>query len=249
MRASALSPLLHGLADTARAATGLAFPALCLGCDHRLPAADAAPSAPPDVPLCPACLRRLPRAETADVAARLDALPVGNVFSHATALWVFDDGGAVQRLQHQLKYGDRPTLGVALGRLLGQAVAEASGGGRYDAVVPVPLARVRRLERGYNQSAALGEGVAAVLPGAPPVAEPLLVRTRRTRSQTTLSRSRRWANVDGAFEVPDPAAVQGRRLLLVDDVLTTGATVAAAARPLVDAGAAVDLATFALAAV
>jgi ComF family protein len=238
------SPRRAAVADAARALAGLAFPALCLGCDRRLP-----PSAAADeVPLCPACLRRLPRAAAADVTARLDALPGGNAFAHATALWVFDDGGAVQRLQHRLKYGERPGLGAPLGRLLGQAVA-AETGGAYDAVVPVPLARVRRLERGYNQSAALAEGVAAALPGPPPVAEDLLVRTRRTRSQTSLSRGRRWANVDGAFAAPDPAALAGRRLLLVDDVLTTGATLTAAARPLLDAGAAVDLAVFALAAV
>jgi ComF family protein len=236
------------IAATARAVTDLAFPALCLACDRRLPA-EPAPTQAGSVPLCPACLRRLPRAEAAEVGARLAALPTGNVFAAATALWVFDEGGAVQRLQHTLKYRDRPTLGVALGRLLGQAVVEATGPVRYDAVVPVPLARVRRLERGYNQSAALAAGASEVLAGSPPVAEHVLVRARRTRSQTALSRARRWANVEGAFTTPNPDALRGRRLLLVDDVLTTGATVTAAAQPLVAAGATVDLAALALAAV
>ena len=242
MRTAAPSALLRGLTGTARAVAGLAFPALCLACDRRLPTDEG-------VPLCPACLRRLPRAEAAEVEARLDALPTGNVFGRAAALWVFDDGGAVQRLQHALKYRDRPALGRKVGALLGRAVQAAHVARRYDAVVPVPLARVRHLERGYNQAAALAGGAAAVLDGAPPVAEGLLVRARRTRSQTRLSRARRWANVDGAFATPDAPAVRGLRLLLVDDVLTTGATVTAAARPLLVAGAAVDLATFALAAV
>ena len=233
---------LSGLAAAARAVADLAFPALCLACDRRLP-----PSG--DVPLCPSCLRRLPRAEPGLVAARLDALPTGNRFGQATALWVYDDGGAVQRLQHTLKYHDRPALGLALGRLLGRAVAESFGRPRYEAVVPVPLARVRRLERGYNQSACLAQGLAESLDGRPPGREDVLVRARRTRSQTALSRARRWTNVAGAFVVPDPDAVRGRHLLLVDDVLTTGATVTAAAEPLLDAGATVDLAALALAAV
>ncbi|MDX1420110.1 MAG: phosphoribosyltransferase family protein [Rubricoccaceae bacterium] len=234
---------LRGLTGAARAVAGLAFPTLCLGCDRRVP-----PGAE-SVPLCPACHRRLPRAEAPDVRARLAALPTGDVFERAAALWVYDSGGAVQRLQHTLKYRDRPTLGLALGRLLAGAVQEAFGAVRYDAVVPIPLARVRRLERGYNQSETLAEGLAAVWPDEPPVAPGLLVRTRPTRSQTTLSRARRWDNVDGAFATPDPGAVRGRHLLVVDDVLTTGATLTAAAQPLLDAGATVDLATFALAAI
>jgi ComF family protein len=182
------------------------------------------------------------------VAARLAALPAEPPFTCATALWVFDAGGGVQRLQHLLKYGDRPALGVALGRLLGEAAAETCSGVRYDAVVPVPLARARRLERGYNQSAGLAEGCAAVLPGRPPVRAALLARARPTRSQTALSRARRWTNVADAFAA-SASDLRGLRLLLVDDVLTTGATVTAAAQPLRAAGATVDLATFALAAV
>jgi ComF family protein len=183
------------------------------------------------------------------VAARLDALPAGDVFARAAALWVFDDGGAVQRLQHTLKYRDRPALGIPLGALVGLAVLDAFGEPLYEAVVPVPLAPVRRLERGYNQSATLAAGIASVLPGAPPVGAHLLMRTRRTRSQTALSRTRRWSNVDGAFATPHAGALSGRRVLLVDDVLTTGATVTAAAQPLLAAGATVDLAVFALAAI
>src|SRR5690606_25697226 len=117
------------------------------------------------VPLCPACLRALPRAEPRNVAARLASLPTGGGFGQALALFVYDDGGTVQRLQHALKYRDRPALGVALGALLGAAVREAFGSARYDALVPVPLAPVRRLERGYNQSEALARGLAAALPG------------------------------------------------------------------------------------
>ncbi len=244
-----------------RAAVGFAYPALCLGCDGRLPPdADGRDAGSPDaLPLCPSCLRHLPRAEPEEVAARLgrlpdDAPPLGA----AWALWAFDAGGTVRRLQHVLKYRNRPALGVTLGRLMGDGLLAARPGEGYNAVVPVPLGRPRMLERGYNQSRQLALGVADALASssAPPVLGPLrpevldaLVRARPTRTQTALSRARRWANVSGAFALTPGTDVDGLRLLLVDDVLTTGATLAAAAAPLIASGACVDAATLAVAAV
>lgn len=243
VRLAPLPSLLPGARAVARALVGLAYPVLCAGCGRRLPSEDA-------VPVCAACRRRLARATPEMIADRLAALPEASAaFGHTTGLWVFDAGGTVQRLQHLLKYRNRPALGIALGRLLGRAVRRDHVGAAYDLVVPVPLSRVRALERGYNQSEQLARGLADALPGTPPVDAALLRRTRPTRSQTALSRTRRWANVADAFAVADPERARGRRVLLVDDVLTTGATLTAAARPLGDAGASVDLAVLAVAAV
>jgi ComF family protein len=115
-----------------------------------------------------------------------------------------------------------------------------------DAILPIPLHRARLYERGYNQSLMLAQGVGEHL--GVPVQTDLLVRSRVTRSQTRLSRQARWQNVAGAFTVTEPASVSDKQLLLIDDVLTTGATLAAAAVSLKDSGAAsVSAATLALA--
>lgn len=200
------------------------YPPRCLGCGDR-------PEAP-HLPLCPSCLQSLERAPEMGVAARLDRLPVGGgVFEGALALWVFDKGGTLQAVQHAIKYQNRPRYGVPLGRLMGEAFAE-----KYpapDGVIPVPLHRTRRLERGYNQSQCLAEGAADVLDCS--VCSDLLDRPYPTRSQTGLSREERWRNVRDSFAAASDCA--GGHWLVVDDVLTTGSTAVAAGQTLAKADA------------
>ncbi|WP_233992536.1 ComF family protein [Salinibacter altiplanensis] len=210
--------------DCARGLLDVLYPPRCLGCGGRAES--------PRLPLCPTCLRSLERAPEMEVAARLDRLPAGKgVFEGAFALWIFDKGGTLQAVQHALKYQNRPHYGVPLGRLMGEAFAE-----RHpipEGVVPVPLHRTRRLERGYNQSATLAEGAGEAL-GCSDRPD-LLTRPHPTRSQTGLDREARWRNVRDAFAA-DPAAAHGH-WLLVDDVLTTGSTAVAAGETLAEAGA------------
>lgn len=225
----------EGLHTLGRGLLDVLYPPRCLGCGAR-------PDSP-QLPLCPRCLQSMERAPDMGVAARLDRLPVGRgAIEGAVALWVFDKQSTLQAVQHALKYRNRPRYGVPLGRLIGQAFAE-----RHpvpDGVIPVPLHETRRLERGYNQSAMLAEGVAEALDCAH--RPDLLTRPHPTRSQTGLSREKRWQNVRDAFAA-EPAC-DGGHWLLVDDVLTTGSTAVAAALTLQDAGAeAMYLATLGLA--
>lgn len=139
-------------------------------------------------------------------------------------------GGPLADAVHALKYGDRPALARPLGRWLAGRVTLPPGA----LVVAVPLGRRRRQERGYDQAGRLAEALASAagagrLTGA-------LRRTRETPPQVGRSRAARGANVAGAFTA-DPSLVAGRELVLVDDVVTTGATADAAARALLAAGA------------
>ncbi|KAB1075506.1 ComF family protein [Methylobacterium planeticum] len=247
---SAAVPVLHGLLrGTLRSALGLVYPPSCAGCGG----ATADPGA-----LCPACWSSL-RLIEAPLCPRYGtpfALDLGigpllspraiaepPVFGRARAVALYD--GAARSLVHRLKYEDRLDLAVPMARMMLASGRELIG--QAQCVVPVPLHRWRLWRRRFNQAALLARPIAgaAALPYAPGA----LARVRATRSQVGLSRAARAANLQGAFRVP-PAAramLQGRRVLLIDDVATTGATANAAARALLRGGAAsVDLLTFAL---
>lgn len=143
-------------------------------------------------------------------------------------------GGAVAIALRRLKFTSRPDLGRPLGDLARCAVRRVDL--RADLVVPVPLHPRRLAERGYNQAALIARAVAEEL--RVPLAARALARIRSTARQATLDREARFENVREAFRVRDAAAVRGRRVVLVDDVLTTGATMDACTLALRDAGAA-----------
>jgi ComF family protein len=157
-------------------------------------------------------------------------------YAFARAVAPYRDG--MREAIHALKYEGRPVLAAPLGRLLAEA-----GGPRLpappaewaDGLVPVPLHPARLAERGFNQAELLATPCAARW--RLPVLGRALIRIRPTLPQTDLTAAARRANVRDAFRVPRPSEVRGRRLLLVDDVLTTGATVGSAARALRAAGA------------
>ena len=162
------------------------------------------------------------------------------VFRRARAVAVFEDGPA-RRLVHRLKYSDRLELATPMAAWMARAGAELIA--EADVLAPAPLHFSRLWSRKFNQAAALAKEIAR-LTGKPADLN-LLRRVKATRSQVGLSRAQRAANLQGAFEAARGAA-KGRRVLLIDDVLTSGATANAAARALLRAGAAeVDVLVFA----
>jgi ComF family protein len=153
--------------------------------------------------------------------------------SRAAAFLKFQKTGTVQRMLHAIKYRNQPELAVLLGRSFGRRMLESGWGTGLDLIVPVPLHEVRRRRRGYNQSERIAHGVGESL--GVPVRESLLIRKVATTTQTRKSRQERWDNVKEAFAGSDQHPARGR-ILLVDDVITTGATLESCARVLLDTG-------------
>jgi len=142
--------------------------------------------------------------------------------------------GPLRKAIHQLKYEGLRSLAAPLGQLMSQAWSNVAPGEGFDAIVPVPLHRARQRERGYNQAALLAREFSPSLHC--PVVEDELIRVRATAPQIDLSAEQRRANVQHAFKC-SKGSLAGKRVLLVDDVCTTGATLEAAAAALYQAGA------------
>ena len=222
-----------------RALIGLVVPRRCLACDEPLDperggrvCGDCLDSfgdlSFEAIPCCPSCgIPTGPSGASDTPCGPCTSLPPP--FAAARA-WGFHDD-ALRDAILRLKFGGRTALAVPLGALLAHA-AEALP--PADAIVAVPLHASRLRERGFNQAAMLARAAARIL--ALPVLSRALVRTRATGPQTALDRASRAANVRGSMRA-SPRMVSGVRVLLVDDVFTTGATAAAAAHALLDAGA------------
>ncbi|MBX2951558.1 MAG: ComF family protein [Leadbetterella sp.] len=145
----------------------------------------------------------------------------------------FTKGGKVQNILHALKYQNRPELGIFLGKLCGKALKDQHLFLHADYLVPVPLHRARLRERGYNQAGCLATGISEIL--EIPVRHDLLARNKSTLTQTRSGgRLSRYRNLEGVFEATEtaPEVLRDKAVILVDDVLTTGATLEVAATAL-----------------
>lgn len=203
----------------------LISPRLCVVCGQRLTVSE-------DV-ICTKCNLHLPRTDFHQDPYENE---MAKLFWHqipierATALFYYESHAETANILYELKYKDHPEVGEVMGRLMAKELQASVFFDGIDGIVPIPLARKRQRQRGYNQSMEIARGISAIT--SLPIYNKVVRRKAFEGSQTNKGRWERNENVEGVFELKDASAIQGKHLLMVDDVVTTGATVIACVQEL-----------------
>jgi len=217
--------LIYRITQVLQDFVSLFFPNYCFACEDSLVKGEEI--------ICTRCLLEMPKTDFhTHLENEFYVKLYGRVrITRVLALFKFSKNSRVQRLLHTLKYENRPEIGVRLGNYYG-SILEDRYRDEFDLVIPVPLHKNRQRQRGYNQSAEFGRGLAETLGIA--FDDGILERITRTETQTKKTKLLRWKNVKQVFVVKNPDPLLGKRVLLVDDVITTGATLEACAEKILE---------------
>lgn len=199
----------------------LFYPRLCLLCKT--------PLIKGEEQICLSCLSGLPLTRFGQTTDNPVAqLFIGKIpFTDASAFLYFEKEGHVQTLIHTLKYKDNKELGYQLGRMAALEYQKAGQFASADLLLPVPLHPRRLRQRGYNQAEWIARGISSVW--HLPIDTTSVRRIKQTETQTHKQVYERWENVQNTFELTDAEKLQGKHVLLIDDVITTGSTIEACA--------------------
>lgn len=186
--------------------------------------------------LCHHCIHQLPETKFFSLRGNpVEKLFYGRIpLTYAGAAFYFTKHSLLQHLMIQLKYKSNRESGYFLGRMIGLQLAQEPVFADVDLLVPLPLNLKKEFKRGYNQAALICNGISSVWPKT--VAMNAVERTRFTETQTKQNRISRWQNMEGVFHATNPQLLHNKHILLVDDVITTGATLEACGQALLDAG-------------
>lgn len=194
----------------------LIYPRVCVACGNNLFRHEG--------PVCNLCYTSLPKTNF-----HLDIQnPVNKIFygradvKMASGFLFFQKKGSVQKMLHALKYRSKPEVGVLLGKWYGADLKKSGVYSQCDYIIPVPLHKNRQRKRGYNQSEHFANGLSQEL--NIPVLNNVLLKKHFTETQTYKTREERWQNTIHSFELQNAGLLAGKSILLVDDVITTGAT-------------------------
>ena len=207
----------------------LISPRTCVVCGQRLSVSEET--------ICSKCNLHLPRTgfqqdPYENIMAKMfwGQIPI----ERATALFYYEPHAETANILYEMKYKNHPDIGEVMGRLMARELQMSNFFEGIDGIIPVPLAKKRQRQRGYNQSHELAKGISEIT--GLPIYNKVVRRTVFEGSQTSLGRWERNENVEQVFELKDASTIQGKHLLLVDDVVTTGATIIACAKELCKAG-------------
>ena len=197
----------------------LFFPNVCVICGREL--------LPAEEGLCLQCLYKLPKTHNfREPDNDAEKLMAGRVpFERIASYCVYTKGGTLPPLIHQLKYHHKKNIGLLLGRMFGKDLLGSEFLNPVELLVPVPLHPKREKVRGYNQAEIIAKGLSETT--GLPISTGNLLRVVYNPTQTKRTKTQRWENVKDIFKVADPKLFEGKHLLLVDDVITTGSTLEA----------------------
>lgn len=205
---------------------GLVYPLVCPVCGKSLFRGERS--------LCMKCYHHLPRSRF----EHDDDNPAARVFwgrvplTRVHAAFLYNKGNAIQKLIHEFKYRGHKDIGLFLGRELGHDLSAIEIFNDLDMIIPIPLHPKKKKKRGFNQSEIIAQGITEVI--KVPLKTDLLFRRAFTSTQTRKSKYDRWQNVEHIFQLKDPEVLEGKHVLLVDDVITTGATMEACIQVLLE---------------
>lgn len=202
-------------------------PIVCFGCNAHLNRGEHH--------LCTVCRNSMPLTDyTFNEENTLDRIFYGRIhIKKASSFLFFSENGIVQRLIHHLKYRNQEQIGTFLGDWYGQKLKEEGYLNDIDIVIPVPLHKKKLKHRGYNQVAQFAEQIALHIGSK--YADNLLIKTANTKTQTAKTRIGRWQDNKALYELTDPSLLKNKKVLLLDDVITSGATMEICAKALQEA--------------
>lgn len=197
----------------------LIYPRTCVCCDKLL--------SKQELHICNHCFVNLPKSNFFNEAeSELDKIFHGRIpLEKAGSYLLFEKSGKVQKILHSIKYESNKELAYLLGVWYANDLIKSEFYGQFDFIIPVPLHPLKHKQRGFNQSLEFSKGLKAVLQQE--IISDNLIRTEFTSTQTRKSKIERWENVKDKFELLRPRELNGKTILLVDDVITTGATLEA----------------------
>lgn len=212
--------MFHYLPNLFRGIQQIVFPDICICCGQE--------ALQHGRHLCPFCLEKRFEHPDLQTPRRTGDTMLPDTVQMQYALWKFDKGGMLQNLTHQLKYEHLTGIGHQLGevlarRLIQQGIVETADNEQQTMLVPVPLHYLKFRKRGFNQAFSIARGIRNVT-GTPICPIDAVRRTKYTRTQTGFSRKQRIDNMKDAFSVNKPDQLKNKKLIIIDDVFTTGAT-------------------------
>lgn len=231
-----LNKFLQGFKESINFVFDFLLPRLCLSCKQVLSSKD--------IVLCNKCFFELEIPNATLLATEYEAkFSSTNLIDDFKAAFLFQQDKPIQYLIHSLKYDKKFLSGIYLGKLISRIFSKEIMDWNADLIIPVPLHKLKKIERGYNQSEFIAKGISMEL--KIPVRPKLIRRIRHTETQTHLNHLERVENVRNAFKVKNSKLLEQKRIILVDDVVTTGSTISECAQVIKRAGASKIFALFA----